>query len=580
MGQKPKKNKIERILDGVGIWTAWFRLLPHRLATQYFGMTWLTTTQKIIMNIVIRFPYAMIIASRGWGKSQILAACICVVATLYPGKEITIAAGVRRQSTNVLLKIIEQFMPNSPNLQNEIAEFKVAGNEAYIKWRNGSIVRVVTARDSSRSARTHWLIVDEFVQVKKSVLDSVLRRFKAGQRRPGFYDNPAYKDVPKEENKETYISSASFKHHYAWDKFKSYVKGMMTGTRHFVVGFPYQMAVRDGYYPLQQVIDDMSESDFDSLKWSMEMDSLFWGEAEDAFFAFDDFDANRTLPVPVYPPGFYSIIGDSKFKPRPKARDEIRICANDIATQGGSKNDNSCFAIMSLTPKGRFYQRTLIYMETMNGGHTHDQAVKIRQLCDDFDCDYVVVDAAGVGIGVYDALVRDLTDEERGVVYPAWSCINDAGMAARCNDIEAPKKIYAIKASLQFNSDCAVLLRDVLRSGRLRLLVNESEGNEFWSNNEAFLRLSPENQILFQAPYYQTSSLVNEAVNLSYTVQSGHVRVSEPSGARKDRYSAVAYANWVSTQIEREREPGKDRTGREVHFEIRKPQMYSRAGRW
>lgn len=567
-------------MDGVGVWASWYRLLPHRFAVEYFGMTWLTTLQKIILNIIVKWNYAMIIASRGWGKSQIVAAAVCIVATLYPGVIITVASGVRKQSTNLLEKIIMQFMPQSPNLQNEIDEYRLAGNEAYIRWKNGSIVNVATARASARSERTNWLIADEFVQIKKTVLDSVLRKFKAGERTPGFFSKPEYKNTPKEPNRETYISSAYYKYHYAWDKFKTFFKNMLRNARYFCCGIPYQLPVYEGYYPLQQVIDEMSEADFDSIKWSMEMESLFFGQAEDAFFAFTDFEVNRSIPIPNYPPHFYKLLGDAKLKPKPKLPNEVRICCSDIATQGGDKNDNSCFVIMSIDSTKDQFIRSVIYMETMNGGHTYNQAIKIRQLCDDFDCDYVVIDAAGVGAGVFDALVRDLVDEERGCVYRAWSCVNDEAMAARCNDIEAPKKIYAIKATLQFNSEAAILLRDTLKRGKIQFLYSETEGMEYWNSNPHYLKLSVEDQVLFQAPYYQTSMLINEAINLSYAVVNGNIRVSERGSARKDRYTAVSYANYIAAKLEREGTLNQNRSTANIEFKFKKPQLYSRAGRW
>ena len=130
-------------------------------------------------------------------------------------------------------------MIDSENLRNEILEYKISTAEAYIKWKNGSIVRVVTASDSSRSARSNWLIADEFVQIKKPILDKVLRKFKSGERTPGFYRNPKYKKYPKERNQETYISSAFYKWHYSWEKFKTYFNSMKKGEHYFVCGFPY-----------------------------------------------------------------------------------------------------------------------------------------------------------------------------------------------------------------------------------------------------------------------------------------------------------------------------------------------------
>lgn len=207
-------------------------------------------------------------------------------------------------------------MPDSYNLRNEIEDYKVTPSEAYIKWKNGSVVRVVTARDSSRSARTNWMIADEFVQIKKDTIDKVLRKFKAGERTPGFIkNNPAkYKDYPRERNTETYISSAYFKWHYSWAKFKAYFKSMIKGENYIVAGFPYQLPVAAGYYPLEQIREEMQEDDFNEISWMMEMNSLFYGESERAFFSYTDINNVRRLTRPIYPRPMYQALGDSKIK--------------------------------------------------------------------------------------------------------------------------------------------------------------------------------------------------------------------------------------------------------------------------
>lgn len=550
--------RADRIREGVKTWTGFWRKNPHRFAIEYFGMTWMRPFQMILLNIIMTWTYVMWFMSRGGGKTQMVAAAICCKATLYPGSKIVIAAGNRTQSNNVLNKIIDEFMPASQNLRNEIetgaSAWKISPSDAYIRWKNGSIVRVVTARDSARSFRANWIICDEFVQIKKSIIDSVLRKFKAGQRSPKFYDLPKYKDWPKEQNCETYISSPYFKWHYSWDKFKAFFKQMVTGNDYICFGFPYQLPVREGYYPLKQIQDEMSEADFDQIKWSMEMDCLFWGESENAFYSFSDMDVNRSLQIPLYPAGYYQLLGDQKIKYRQKENGEIRLIGMDISVMPGASNDNTCFTLLQLLPMQSTPQfvRNLTYMEVANGGHTQDQAIRLRQLCDDFDVDYVVVDTNGAGIGVYDNLVRELADDERGVIYEPWSCINDEAMADRCNTPNAPKRIYSIKATAQFNNDAAVLLRDCLKRGKLKLLVSEVDANEFWMSNKQFQKLSPEDQALFQAPYYQTSSMIYETINLSYELVNGKIKVSEQQGMRKDRYSATSYANIIASQLERE----------------------------
>ena len=57
---------------------------------------------------------------------------------------------------------------------------------------------------------------------------------------------------------------------------------------------------------------------------------------------------------------------------------------------------------------------------------------------------------------------------------------------------------------------------------------------------------------MFQLPYYNTTMLVNETINLSYELVNGKIRVSEPAGMRKDRYSSVSYGNYIASELERE----------------------------
>lgn len=558
------QTKYEKIQAGLQKWTAFYRANPHRFGIDYLGMTWMATFQQILINVFFMFNYTMVIASRGMGKSQIVAAALCIYCILYPGTQVVIAAGVRSQSLNVLNKIIDEFYPKSQNLQNEIASFKIVPSEAYIKFKNGSIIKVVTAKDSSRSARAHLVIVDEFVQVKETIINTVLRKFKAGQRRPDFFDKPKYTDkqnvpkpkdwvhVPKEPNREVYISSAYYKYHYSWAKFNAFYKSMVKGESYFVCGFPYQLPVSAGYYPLSQIREEMQEENFDAVSWSMEMCSEFFGESTSAFFSYKDVSTQRKLILPVYPKPYYELLGDPKIKYQKKKLGEIRLFGIDVATQGGSKNDATAISLLQMMPTNYGYSRSATYMETIDGGHGQDQAIRIRQLYDDLDCDFVVIDCNGVGLSVFDELAQDQYDSERKIVYEAWSCINDEAMAARCRNPDAPKIMYSVKATAQFNSDAAVYLRDCMRRGKIRFLTDEADGKEWLNGSKAFQNLAVEDQVMYEAPFYQISAFVNEIVNLDYTLLNDKIKVKERSGARKDRYSSILYANFIAGEIERE----------------------------
>lgn len=100
--------------------------------------------------------------------------------------------------------------------------------------------------------------------------------------------------------------------------------------------------------------------------------------------------------MPIYPRPYYQILGDKKIKYPQKENGEIRLLSMDVATAGGSKNDATAISIMQMVPAGGTqYIRNVVYMETIDGGHGQDQAIRVRQLYDDFDVDYVVIDTNG-----------------------------------------------------------------------------------------------------------------------------------------------------------------------------------------
>lgn len=155
-----------------------------------------------------------------------------------------------------------------------------------------------------------------------------------------------------------------------------------------------------------------------------------------------------------------------------------------------------------------------------------------------------------IGLGVFDSLARDINDPDTGEIYPALSCCNDPEMAARCKATGADKVIWSVKASAQMNSDCAILLREGFRSGKVRLLVNEYDAEELLGECPGFNKLTDLEKTKLLLPYVNTTLLIDELVRLRHEESNGRVKIQERSGMRKDRYSSLSYGYYVATQLE------------------------------
>ena len=506
--------------------------------------------------MMMHMNFFMYIASRGQGKTW-LTALFCVIrCILFPKSKIVIASATRPQANEVLLKITDDFMKNygwgSDNLRREITYSSVGANKAVIEFANGSWIRVVTASDSGRGARANILICDEFRMVDLDTINTVLRRFLTAPRQPNYLNNPKYAHL-LERNKEIYMSSAWYKSHWSFDKAKAYFKNMLDETKkYFICSLPYQIAIKEGLLSREQIEDEMSESDFDAMKFSMEMESLFYGDTDGAFFTFDDISNRRKLKTAIYP----SLLNNKIIKIPDLVTNERRILSVDIALMASKKQNNDASAIIinsAIPTNNDNYTSNIIYMENHEGLTTDELSLVVRRLYDVYKCTDLVVDTNGVGLPVFDMLIKDIVDPTTGELYPALSCCNDKVMAERCKVNNAPKVIWSIKASAPFNNEICTLLRSGFQNGKINLLVSEFEAEEILKDKiKGFIKMPAYEQMQYKMPYIQTTLLVYELINLEYEIKGTNVKITEKTGMRKDRYSSLAYNYWVQCQLERE----------------------------
>ena len=570
------------------MWGSFYRNNVDKFAQDYLHLR-LKLFQRMLLVMMFWSTTFAMIACRGIGKTFISAVYCVIRCILYPGTRICIASGTRGQSLNVLEKVMQELRPASAELAAEIdmSQTKINGTNAIIVFYNTSVIKVVTAGDSARGNRANVLLLDECRLIPKDIIDTVLSKFLTLRRMPRYEaltEEQRKIEYDKEKNLTLYLTSAYFKDSWVYTKCVDILKAMIDPSRHqFVCGFPYQLSIREGLLDSERVADDMADSDFSEIRFGMEMCAEFYGSADGAFFDFDTISKNRHIRYPMLPDNLSSRVGGApQMKIPVKQNGEVRILSADIALMSSRKHDNDATAIfvnqMLPTKAGR-YMSNIVYANSCEGLRTDDQALMIRKLFDEYSCDYLVLDTNGIGLGIFDSLARDIVDPDTGDIYPAISCCNNPEMAARCTVQGADKVIWSIKASSQFNSDCAFALREGFRSGRIRLLVNEYDADEILSDVKGYNSLTPAEKMRVKLPYIHTTLLIDELVKLEHEESGGKIRVFERSGMRKDRYSSLAYNYYVATQLETKlsrRNGGSSDLS--SYFIIRPPTKHERGG--
>lgn len=549
--------KNDRLMNGVALWTSFYRANPHRFAEEYLGVR-LKLFQKILLYMMIHFNYVMYCAARGQGKSFLTAVYCVVSCVLFPDTKIVIASQNLKTSMKIISEKIQEMYDNSTNLQREICELKTGQNDPCVKFHNGSWIRIVTATQGSRGSRSTSLVVDEFRMVDVDVINSVLRKFLTAIRSPKYLQKPEYAHL-QERSKEIYLSSSWYKHHWSWGKFQAFVKAMLDGKKYFVCGLPYQLSIKERLLIAEKVQEEMQEADFDPIQHQIEMECLFFGESEKAYFKFEEINKCRNINKPFIPitdEEFAQYRGDRRkgkfFKQ--KHPDELRFMGVDCALMGGSSNDSTVFTFIRCIPSDGEYIKSVEYIETMDGQHTSVQSLRLKQLFYDLDCDYCVMDTMGNGISIYDEVTKITFDNVRGIEYPAWRAMNDEKMQERAFDRNAVPLIYSMKVAggsgAQTNHEMATYTKAQFQQKKIRLLCDEMQGRDFMIDKHSLHKMDSYDVARHLAPYVQTSRLINEMINLEMETRSGYIKLVEPAGHKKDRYSSLAYSLYYIKLLE------------------------------
>jgi len=392
--------------------------------------------------------------------------------------------------------------------------------------------------------------------VDKNTITTVLKRFLSATRQPNYLNLPKYKDKEEylESNMEIYMSSCWFKSHWSFVKSKAYTINLL-GRRegYFVCALPYQIAIKENLLKRSDVEDEMSEADFDETIFEMEMGCVPFGDTEGAFFSFGDISQCRNLRNPLYESNLMLNLKSQKIPDL--VLNERRILSLDVALMASEKHNNDASSVMinGAIPKNKSYQANILYLKNFEGLNTDDLALKVRRLYHYYKCTDLVIDTHGVGLGVYDKLIQDIIDPETGELYPALSCCNSDIMAERCKVNNAPKVIWSIKATPEFNNNICILLRSGFQKKKINLLVSELEADGVLEEKiRGYNKLQPYQQMEYKLPFIQTTLLVYELINLKYEVKGTNIKIIEKAGMRKDRYSSLAYNYWVMCELERQ----------------------------
>lgn len=551
-------------------WSTFFKRNMHRFVIDYLKIS-LYEYQAIAIYMMGISNLICIIASRNDAKSFIVATYAVARCLLYKGTKFRIGAATEKQAKLIVSeKIIDELCEWSPILKKEIESYSVRNNDIYVKFRNSSKISVFVANENARGLRSNGICREETRQIKKKVEDSVISPFQT-PRKPKYMFKPEYKNnkLLKEQPVDIYISSSWYDDgNWMWDIANQALDEMKKHNGGLMLAFDESIAIKHELKTIEQLIKEKKKQD--PATWKIEFLNLKLRDSVSSYFTYKMLIQRQISKHVFYPRTTIDYKSGKKNKYAiPKLDNEVRVISNDIAFVAGSQNDNSVYSCIRAIPETitydtdentieirQGYRREYPYIESNQIGDTTLQAIRIRQLYEDFSADYIVVDARNGGLQIVYALQKVLYDEERGLEYPPLKVMNNDEYAKVCQDRSAKPCIFVINATQNLNSDIAIAFRKNLIENKIDFLVNYNTAKEeiLMPNKEYVENLTNDADKLatFELPFLETQLMVNECAELQYEKmqQTGVIKIFEQGNKRKDRYTSCSYGSYFIDKLE------------------------------
>jgi hypothetical protein len=541
--------------DRIKSWVTFYRNNPSFFVEHYMGVP-LYPYQRYWINLMARSTEFVGIASRASAKSWLIGVYAIARCILYPGTIVALASSTKAQAGLIISEKCKSLMEEHPNIQRETSNIVTNQNKWEMTFYNGSKINVVVSGEGGRGHRSHVTVLEERRLIPNEVIDSIIRPFLVS-RQPPYMKNPKYSSIEelREEPQEIIITSAHYKTYEWYPETKKFIKMMADGDPNTKGMFlDYLISIHHGIKTKKQM--QREKENMDPITFLMEYGNIPYGSSSLSFYKLGLFERNiKRSWRPIRDEVFITSPTHKNNYDIPKLSDEMRIVSVDVAMRAGSTNDNTIISCARLLPSKKGWQTEIVYMESHNGKNTNLQALRIKQIYEEFMGDVLVLDLQNAGISVFDALTSVTKDEIRGTEYPAYTVMNSEHVDTKVYDElitrtlgqDAVQCIFPISANAPLNSLIAVKFRERLKKKLISFLIDDNSEEEFLikSGNKDILDQDDTGirAYLLQA-HLQISLMINECIALEMAPANGLVKLVEPAGARKDRYTSVSYLNY------------------------------------
>ena len=558
----------------------------------------------ILQEFYIR-AFPMYIASRGWGKSYLLALYCILKCTFFPGTKIVVVGSAFRQS-KIIFEYMENIWKNSPILRsifngNEDGPRRDVDRCTIRLGDSWTIAIPLGTGDKIRGLRAHIIIADEFASISPDIYETVVSGFAAVSANPiqnvkeqakkqAMIESGVWNDqlevLSKKMGNQAIISGTAdydFKHFASYwkrykaiiesrgdpqklkDIFKGEVPESFNWQDYSIIRMPYEL-IPKGFMDDKQV--SRAKATIHIGTYNMEYAACFVKDSEGFFkrTLIESCVTSSSRPIII---GEKNIVFDAMTQGNPNSQYVYGI-------DPASEQDNFSITVLEVHPD----HSRIVYVWTTNRKNFKERqktglvkdydfygfcARKIRNLMKTFPCIRIGLDAQGGGMAIEEAL-HDPSKLEDGE-HLIWPIINEE----KYKDTDDQQGLHLIELVQFAKADWTSQANHGLRKDfedkvllfpqfdNLTLgLAMEQEGkdildgtldNLYDSTSECILEIEELKNELTTIVMTQTSTGPNARDR--WDTPEVKLQSGKKGRLRKDRYSSLLIANMLARQMNR-----------------------------
>lgn len=503
--------------------------------------------QRIAMRLLSRFKECAFCLPRGYGKTLNQVMVMYHTAICFPNITLAITSSTKESAVKIWKEKHEEILRFYPAIADEIKDARFSRDTGRVEFQNGAVIDSISNTQSSKGLRRRRGSLEESALINKDVYDdAILPIFNVPRKTVTGEIDPA-----ELNGAISRFTTAGFRNSSEYEKFRDIIKEMVACNGQMLWGSDWMLPV---YFKRQKksTVDQARNNNPISFKQNYLCEWI--GATDGALLKVDKLTALRSLSMPE--------LECPKDKRGNIILDSEYVIAVDVARSDKESNNKTAIAIIKIirNPKGSIRQLHLVNLiEPPNGLNFTEQSVIVKRTFYKYGghsdlsksrVKAVVVDSAGVGQGLIDALLREVTDPETNEELGCWATMNTS---QKPETADSPEIVYSLKAH-GINSDIITQFLNYVESKKLKMPMR-------FDDIKAALPEKYDQQSLMEieAACLQIDLFINEVANLKLEHTPSGIKVKQlVRRIDKDRYSAIAYALYYIAMFSEKEDTGSD----------------------